>query len=266
MGDRRETRNDTRAEIARLNGEGLADREIAVRLGIGKGYVKKLRWAMGLASPNKPGHALVAGNSERGDRTRAELARMHAAGATPDAMATALNLTPRYVVARLREAGLAPRAPDRGAKRRDDGLTRAERGARTRAEVGQLKRQGLGGKQIAERLGLSVDYVREVAAKVGCEEPVAPVREAPEPGETDGEMPQWWREAKTACAEHLDDLRGVFGDAGPYPRHDLPEGFAFARPQPAGGSQPVFLAGRVVRRRRRRARLVSADAGAERDW
>ena len=254
MGDaRRETRNDTRAEIARLNGEGLADREIAAALGLGGGYVKKLRWSLGLAAPNKRGHALLTGNHERGDRTRAELARMHAAGATPDAMATALNLTTRHVVARLREAGLFQAAPPRVS--REAGMSRAERGAQTRAEVERLKREGLNGKQIAEQLGLSVDYVREVAAKVGRPDPVASVREAPEVHEADGEMPRWWRKAKDACGEHLDDLISAFGRDGGYPKLDVPDGFYLARPQPEGGrslySSPAALC---------------ADAGSGRDW
>ena len=195
----------------------MSDGEIASRLSLSYSHVKSLRRQSGLAAR---GDCVIA-NVERGQRTRAEIARLHAAGRDATVIAAALGLTLAYVRDRLRRDGLEAAAEPVGAKPRFR-LSRAERGAHTHAEVARLQRQGLSGKQIAERLGFSVDYVREIVAKLGRPEPVLAVREEAVVEEGEGEMPRWWRNAKRACAEHLDDLRGVFGLDGGYPFLNVP--------------------------------------------
>ena len=214
-----------REEIERLNAQGLSDGEIASRLKLSVSHVKSLRLEGGLAARG----ALVTANIERGQRTRAEIARMHSAGRDVGVIAAALDLTESYVRDCVRRNFAALGAPADAKPRAAQ--TRAERAAQTRADVARLKAEGLSARVIAERLGLSVDYVREVSAKLGQPEPVSPVREEADVHESDGEMPRWWREAKAACAEHLDDLIGVHGPAG-YPAHAIRPGSAMAQPRP----------------------------------
>ena len=148
----------------------------------------------------KTNKALVA-QRERGDATRARVAELQARGLTVAQIANEMGFDSRYIRVVLGQLGLKAARPKRVF---GDRANLKARGAATRAAVEAADRAGESDYQIARRLNLTREHVRNILDKLRGGKVTVP---KPCGGLEDRDGAALWRAAHSACDDLLADLR-----------------------------------------------------------